>query len=393
MTELDLDILFKEKRDEPITVPIDAVEKWLTGGMLALGLFATIKWLFTQKTKLMFTSISSISIATTMAILFFNSSSSTSLKTKQQASANKPGFQQELVKSKSNLPIKNSIFTIKNARPEGLNKINILRPNQVLKEQQNQLLVPGPNASSEQKSVMNNEVKFTRINTNGFVHFTLVKGTNCSVQDNIPYKDGEPKLQYSIKNGVLFLNSASENKASDLIITVSDLEKINLNGFCEMTTNSEFKADELELDINGFSNLNIDLNVDDLEIELNGETKGKMNLKSKHIELESNGFCELEITCDFEQSWIEVGGSSKLTLSGNSTLTSLEISGENTLNAENFYAQDLVLNISGYNKKFETTVTSTLDVEISGNNTVIINGSPKIVHQEVMKSSKLKMKE
>jgi len=391
MTELDLDILFKEKRDEPITVPITAVEKWLKGGMLALGLFATIKWLFTQKKTLMLTSISSISIATTMAILFFSPAGTKKLFA--PTSAKKQQNQRPYIAEQNHTTTQNFSLSIEKSTPESIEKINTLLPNQISIGAQKQLMIQSKDGNSEPQGKLSNELQFTRINTNGFVHFTLVKGTNCSVQDNIPYKDGEPHLQYSVKNGVLFLNSASENKASDLIITVSDLEKINLNGFCEMTTNSEFKADELELDINGFSNLNIDLNVDDLEIELNGETKGKMNLKSKHIELESNGFCELEITCDFEQSWIEVGGSSKLTLSGNSTLTSLEISGENTLNAENFYAQDLVLNISGYNKKFETTVTSTLDVEISGNNTVIINGSPKIVHQEVMKSSKLKMKE
>lgn len=391
MTELDLDILFKEKREEPLSVPITAVEKWLKGGMLAVGLFATIKWLFTQKTTLMLTSISSISIATTMAILFF--SQSDTKESVAQTASKKQQIQQAYMADKNNHVVQNARFPIEKSTTESVEKINTLLPNQISNGQQNQLILPLKSGNSEPQSKLSNELQFTRISANGFVHFTLVKGTNCSVQDNIPYKDGDPQLQYSVKNGVLFLNSATENKASDFIITVSALEKINLNGFCEMTTNSEFKADELELDINGFSNLNIDLNVADLEIELNGETKGKMNLKSKHIELESNGFCELEITCDFEQSWIEVGGSSKLTLLGNSTLTSLEISGENTLNAENFYSQDLVLNMSGYNKKFETTVTSQLDVEISGNNTVIINGSPKVVHQDVMKGSKLKMKE
>lgn len=392
MKELDLDILFKEKRDEPVSVSIKAVKSWLKGGVLAFSLFASIKWLFTQKTKLMFTSISSISIATTLAILFFNSSSSTSLKSVQQATANKPGFQHELIASKSNLPINNSNFSVKHAEPEVLIKMNTLRPNQVSKEQQNQLFVPGPNISSEQESVMNNEVKFTRINANGFVHFTLVKGTSCSIQDNIPYPEGEPQLQYSIKNGVLFLNSASENKASDFIITVSDLERIHLNGFCEMITSTEFKADELDLDINGFSNLNIDLNVADLEIELNGETKGKMNLKSKHVEFECNGFCELAIACDFEQSWIEVGGFSKINFSGTSTMTNLYITGETAIEAENFFSQDLVLKMSGDNRKFETNVTSQIDLEISGKNTAIISGSPTVVHQDVMKGSNFKIK-
>jgi hypothetical protein len=390
MKELDLDILFKEKRDEPVSVSIKAVKSWLKGGVLAFSLFASIKWLFTQKTKLMFTSISSISIATTMAILFF--SQSDTKESVAQTASKKQQIQQAYMADKNNHVVQNARFPIEKSTPESVEKINTLLPNQISNGQQSQLILPLKSGNSEPQSKLSNELQFTRINANGFVHFTLVKGTNCSVQDNIPYKDGDPQLQYSVKNGVLFLNSATENKASDFIITVSALEKINLNGFCEMATNSEFKADELELDINGFSNLNIDLNVADLEIELNGETKGKMNLKSKHVEFECNGFCELAIACDFEQSWIEVGGFSKINFSGTSTMTNLYITGETAIEAENFFSQDLVLKMSGDNRKFETNVTSQIDVEISGKNTAIISGSPTVVHQDVMKGSNFKIK-
>jgi len=48
--------------------------------------------------------------------------------------------------------------------------------------------------------------------------------------------------------------------------------------------------------------------------------------------------------------------------------------------------------VSGFNEKIETVVSGKLDVEISGENSVVIFGSPEIVHQEVTEGSKLKIK-
>jgi len=124
------------------------------------------------------------------------------------------------------------------------------------------------------------------------------------------------------------MNSANENKATDLIITVTDLEKIKLNGFCEMVTNSTFESTDLELEVNGFTILNLDFNVKELEVDMNGETKGSLNLKGGNFDYESNGFCEVEIECDFEQSRIEVNGFSKIKLFGTSTTTIMDVTGE-----------------------------------------------------------------
>jgi hypothetical protein len=203
--------------------------------------------------------------------------------------------------------------------------------------------------------------QFTRIDVNGFVHFTLVKGTSCSVKNTIPQEDGEPALTYSIKYGTLYLNSAVENKATDLIITIVDLEKVKLNGFCEMVTNSSFESTDLELETNGFTHLNVDFNVQDLEIEINGETKGKLNLKGKHIDFLSTGFNNVEMSSDFEQSRIEVTGYSEIKLAGTSSFTVMDISGESKISAEEFTSQEMYLKVSGMNKKMETTVSSKLD--------------------------------
>lgn len=392
MRELDLEALLREKREEPTSVSITAVDSWLKGGIAFVGLFASLKWLFTKKMWLMLTSISSISIVTILAIVQLNSTPSTPLKSgrnvRNETKILKPEVKPEkVVETKTNeyAPVHQGFMT-------DMYDMALLSPNQLFTEQEKNSIEPVdykfPNV------VKDNEPKdhFSRIDANGFVHFTLVNGNSCSIQNTIVYEEGVTPLDYSIKNGTLYLISSNENKATDLIITVTDLEKIKLNGFCEMVTSSTFESTDLEIDANGFTNFTVDLNVKDLELDMNGETKGQLNLKGKSLDVESNGFSDVEIECDFEQSRIEVNGFSKIKFIGTCVTTIMEVTGESKLSAEEFTSQELFLKVSGFNKKIETAVSSKLDVEISGKNSVVINGSPQIVHQEVTEGSKLKIK-
>lgn len=203
---------------------------------------------------------------------------------------------------------------------------------------------------------------------------------------------GPASVIYYIKHGTLYINSSEENEASDLIITAVNLEKIKLNGFCEMMTTSVFESEELELDANGFTILNAELQANELEIEINGETKGALNLKGADLDFESNGFCDIRLTGEYEKSRFEINGMSKISLIGNSGTTVLDVNGESKIDAVQFQSNELYLKVNGFNKKMETTVHESLDAKISGENTVIINGSPKEVTNEVTEGSKLKIK-
>jgi hypothetical protein len=392
MKELDLDKLLKEKREEPSTVSISAVNSWLKGGVIFVGLFASLKWLFTKKMWLMLTSITSISIATIVAIVHLNSSVPNSEKTirkkTQEHKMVRAEFKQKIIAPNKQL---NSKVVDKIVMNEVV-KLNKLSPVPLFIEHEMNSIEPLK--SNRQIGIKNNQAKdqFKRIDANGFVHFTLVKGTSYSIQNTIADEDGEPLLEYSIKNGTLYLNSANDNNASDLIITVVDLVEIKLNGFCEIVTNSTYQSNDLEIEANGCVNMNIDLNVNNLEIEMNGETKGILNLKSNNFEFESNGFNDVQIECDCEESRIEVTGFSKIKFIGTSTVTMMDINGESKISAEEFASRELYLKMSGFNKKLETEVSSNLEAEISGENTVVITGSPEIINKEVSKGSKLKIK-
>lgn len=392
MIELDLDALLKEKREEPTTVSISAVNSWLKGGVVFVGLVASFKWLFTKKMWFMLTSITSISIVTIIAIVQINLSAPNSEKLVEKV---QPEFKvlNHQLKHETDAGIQAGVSSgIEKEKISEKVDIALLSPRQLFSDKG--MNSYEPIISNLPLRFNDNEPKdyFTQIEANGFVHFTLINGSNCSVINTIAYEEGEPQLEFSIRNRTLYLNSVSENKAADLIITVVDLELIKLNGFCEMVSNTTFKSTDLEIQANGFTNFNVDLNVEGLEIEMNGETKGFLNLMGKNLYCKSNGFSEVEIACDFEQSLIEINGFSKFKLNGNSVSTEMEVNGESKVSLEEFYSQELFLNVTGFNKKIETNVTSKIDVEISGKNKVIINGSPQIVRQEVSEGSTFKIK-
>jgi hypothetical protein len=76
----DLELLLKAKREEPTTVSIEVIDSWLKGSFMLVGLFATLKRLFTQKMWLMYTSISSITFVAILTLFHFSRPQATAFK-------------------------------------------------------------------------------------------------------------------------------------------------------------------------------------------------------------------------------------------------------------------------------------------------------------------------
>ena len=386
----DLDLLLKAKREEPTTVSIEVIDSWLKSGILLVGLFATLKRLFTKKMWLMFTSISSISVVIMMAIAQFSSAPSVA-PIKSKPLQNKVSNNHSLPEAPIQTPIMSSPL-IQQVRELAMTPIRTLATNALPLTSAFKLIEPTPNAAPQ--TMANNDTTqfFDRIDVNGIVHFTLVKGTNCTVNNMVSVKDGGDVFKYSVKHGTLFLEGIAEGAASELIITVPDLKKIETNGICEIITQTTFNATELNLKFNGETQLNLDLNVKDLEIDINGNNNGKLQIQSQALDLTINGLNDMEVFCVADRSWLDINGLGKFKFGGSSHATMMEINGQNKFDGEAFTSEEMILKVTGIDQKIETTVYEKLDVEISGSNNVIIQGAPKEVKQNVAPSAKLKLK-
>jgi hypothetical protein len=390
----DLDLLFKEKREESTTVSIELVQSWINGGALLAGLLATLKKLFTKKSWLMYTSISSIAIVTLLTIFQLSAPKPEALSINKQTKIPVNTSAKTLTNQHvqpTNLDLKNSDEP-SNGQVELLTKMTQAIPILNTPSADLKLIEPKPNAAPQ--TLVNNDTTkyFDRIDVNGIVHFTLVKGANCSVNNMVAVKDGGEVFKYSVKQGTLFLEGIAEGAASELIITVPDLKRIKTNGICEIYTQTTFNATDLELKLNGETQLNLDLNVKDLEININGKNSGTLNIQSQTLDLTVNGINDVEVFCIVDRSWLDINGLGKLEFRGSSHYTMMEINGQNKFNGEAFTSDELILKVTGINQKIETTVSKELDVDISGSNNVIIHGSPIEVKQNVAPTSKLKMK-
>jgi hypothetical protein len=386
----DLDLLLKAKREEPTTVSIEVIDSWLKGGFVLVGLFATLKRLFTQKMWLMFTSISSITLVTILTFFHFSRPQADTFKKDKLAKT--PVQVVESKQVNSNVLALNEIEVPIMQNKEVLTKMTQAIPNLRAQNTDLKLLEPKQNTAPQQMANNDTTKYFDRIDVNGIVHFTLVKGANCTVNNMVSVKDGGDVFKYSVKHGTLFLEGIAEGAASELVITVPDLKKIETNGICEIITQTTFNATELNLKLNGETQLNLDLNVKDLEIDINGNNNGKLQIQSQTLDLTINGLNDMEVFCVADRSWLDINGLGKFKFGGSSNATMMEINGQNKFNGEDFTSEELILKVSGINQKIETTVSKELDVDISGSNNVIIQGAPKEVKQNVAPSAKLKLK-
>jgi hypothetical protein len=338
----------------------------------------------------MFTSISSISVVIMMAIAQFSSAPSVA-PIKSKPLQNKVSNNHLLPEA----PVQTQIMSsphLQQVKELAMTPIRTLATNALPSTTAFKLIEPSPNTAPQ--TMVNNDTTqfFDRIDVNGSISFTLVNGPTCSVSNLL--KDGmeAASFNYTIKNGILFLEGVPENDATVLVITVPDLRKIKINGFCNIVTPQPFNSTAFELEVNGFVKLDLDLNVKDLELDLNGENSGKIRINSDNLELEINGVNDLEVVFMVKQSWIDINGLGKLKFSGSTRSTIMEINGQNKFDGEAFTSEELILKVTGIDQKIETTVYEKLDVEISGSNNVIIQGAPKEVKQNVAPSAKLRLK-
>ncbi|MEN9743264.1 MAG: hypothetical protein RLZZ65_1069 [Bacteroidota bacterium] len=386
----DLDLLFKEKREEPSTVSIELVGTWINGGALFAGLLATLKKLFTKKSWLMYTSISSIVIATLLSIFQFSAPEKIAVTKNKFAnySVQKNELKQVHLNNYKYYKTNQSL----NEREDVMSKIPPFPPKLSTQNLDLIQLAPQQNTSLSTEVKSDSSTYFDRIDVNGSISFTLINGEVCAVSNLLQNGMEADALSYTIKNGTLFLEGVPENEATVLVITVPDLHKMKINGFCNIVTPKTFNANDLEVEVNGFVRFDLDLNVKDLELDFNGETSGNISVKSENFDFEINGMNDIDLQCDARKSWIEINGFTKINVSGTSVSTLMKINGESKFSGESFISQDMLLKVTGINQKIETTVSKELDVDISGSNNVIIHGSPIEVKQNVAPTSKLKMK-
>lgn len=182
---------------------------------------------------------------------------------------------------------------------------------------------------------------FNKIDISGAYEVLINQGN----EEKLELEVDENLLEYietEIKNNTLYVSSKKPiGKATSLklYITVVDVEDIDVSGAIELKNKGTYETENLEIDVSGAADINLDVDVENLSMDMSG--------------------------------------ASETTLSGKATNFEIEISGAGELQAKKLKTRNNTIAISGAGSAV-VYVKKTLNVSVSGAGSVKYKGSPKV---------------
>jgi len=149
-------------------------------------------------------------------------------------------------------------------------------------------------------------------------------------------------IEAEVRGGTLYIKSEKNlkpTKGLKLYITLKDLKSLDVSGACDLLTKSTLKLNDLDMDVSGAADVNMDLVLNNLEADFSG--------------------------------------ASDIQLSGTAGEMRMDISGAGELDALEFEAEKVKLDVSGA-ATAKVNAKTHLDVDVSGAATVKYKGNPQV---------------
>jgi hypothetical protein len=226
---------------------------------------------------------------------------------------------------------------------------------------------------------------FSRIETSGLTSFTLVQGSVCSVKTSLDPSE----VSFDIEDGKLEITGMNENDPNAIIITVVELEKIELTGISKMIMNSSLNSTNLEIDINGLSSCQIMGDVSLFDAEISGESTFIFSGKCTKMDMEISGMSKVDLTIESSEMELELTGASNAKLTGSVTNMDADISGMSELKAKDCFVDSMSIDVSGASDAI-IQVKNMLDAEVSGKSKLKYFGNPTKIKEDATGLSVIK---
>jgi carbon monoxide dehydrogenase subunit G len=149
---------------------------------------------------------------------------------------------------------------------------------------------------------------------------------------------------------------------------ISGTSKIDVSGASKLTLSG--KANEANYDFSGAADVKVNQDVEILSVECSGASRLLLEGKTRNLE-------------------IEISGASRGNLNGNGKILEAEISGASKLEALNYRAEEIKIEVSGVSVG-RISVEKQLEAEVSGGSTLEYKGSPVIKKIDVSSISSIK---
>ena len=383
MTEDRYTTLFDSARNAPLETSTADVDKWIASAVLGVGLTATLK-VFIIKNWVIMTSILT-SLAGVVVIVVMTTNTPSKMKNQKVDKKN-----QFLTSQKTIIPtekvlvgsvayLEETVIEVENVEEP----LVYLSP-VYLKDSNASTLRPMPSVKQIVAQATDNQ-SFSRIETSGFTSFTLIQGSVCSVTTSVDSSE----VSFDIEDGKLEITGMNEHDPNAIIITVVELEKIELTGFSKMIMNSSLNSKDLEIDVNGFSSCQLIGDVSLFDAEISGESTIIFSGKCTKMDLEISGMSKLDLTIESADLELELTGQSSAKITGTITNVEADISGMSDLKAKDCYVESMAIDVTGESDAV-IQVKNTLDAEVSGKSKLKYYGNPTKIKEDASGLSVIK---
>ena len=182
---------------------------------------------------------------------------------------------------------------------------------------------------------------FSKIDISGNFEVILNQGDSEKLELEVD-KNLLDLIKTEVKNNTLYISSKKSignAKSINLYITVVDVDEIEASGAIDLKNKGTYHSDNLEIDISGAADVDLDLDVENLTMEMSG--------------------------------------ASETTLSGIANNFDIEISGAGELQAKKLKTRNTTIDISGAGSAI-VYAKKTLNIQVSGAGSLQYKGSPKV---------------
>ncbi len=119
------------------------------------------------------------------------------------------------------------------------------------------------------------------------------------------------------------------------------------------------------------------VDVDDIDVSGAIELRNKGTYKTENLEIDVSGASDIDLDVDIENLIMDMSGASETTLTGNASNFEIDISGAGELQAKKLKTRNTTISISGAGSAV-VHAKKTLNVSVSGAGSVKYKGNPKV---------------
>ena len=222
----------------------------------------------------------------------------------------------------------------------------------------------------------------------------------------VSYKDGALRLSRNVRdrkseNKFGKWMSNSERKRVEVYLEMDNIKSIRVSGAAHITFEGTYKADELDIDVNGASSLKgLQVNGKSMEVDCSGASKLSVTGNfSKEVEIEVSGAGSMTYSGDsekleaymsgassfdcngkFNTCDIKCSGASKAQISGKGHYGDFDCSGASRIDAEDFSVKKAEVELTGASS-LKINVSDELQYNVSTASKMTYYGDPALVNK------------